>query len=69
MVSLKRPGELTAGGFDREELRFIVETARKNGLEVMAHANGEAAIMHAAEVGVRSVEHGFFMTEKSAREP
>jgi imidazolonepropionase-like amidohydrolase len=65
MVSLKRPGEVTAGGFDREELRFLVETARKNRLEVMAHANGEAAIMDAAESGVRSVEHGFFMTEKA----
>lgn len=65
MVSLKRPGEITAGGFGREELRFIVETARKNGLEVMAHANGEAAIMNAAEAGVRSVEHGFFMTEQA----
>lgn len=65
MVSLKRPGEITAGGFGREELRFIVETARKNGLEVMAHANGEAAIMNAAEAGVRSIEHGFFMTERA----
>lgn len=65
MVSLKRPGEVTGGGFDREELRFLVETARKNGLEVMAHANGEAAIMNAAEAGARSVEHGFFMTEKA----
>jgi imidazolonepropionase-like amidohydrolase len=29
----------------------------------MAHANGEAAIAAAAEAGVRSIEHGFFMTE------
>ena len=65
MVSLKRPGEITVGGFGRDELRFIVETARMNGLEVMAHANGEAAIVNAAEAGVRSVEHGFFMTEKA----
>ena len=67
MVSLKRPGEITGGGFGRDELRFIVETARKNGLEVMAHANGEAAILNAAEAGVRSVEHGFFMTEKALK--
>jgi len=65
MVSLKRPGEVTNGGFGRDEIRFIVETARKNGLDVMAHANGEAAIVNAAEAGVRSVEHGFFMTEKA----
>ena len=65
MVSLKLPGEITGGGFGRDELRFIVETARTNGLGVMAHANGEAAILNAAEAGVRSVEHGFFMTEKA----
>jgi len=65
MVSLKRPGELTGGGFDRDDLKFIVETARKNGLDVMAHANGETAILSAADAGVRSVEHGFFMTEKA----
>ena len=65
VVSLKRPGEITVGGFDREDLRFIVDTARKNGLDVMAHANGEAAIIDAAEAGVRSVEHGFFMTDKA----
>jgi imidazolonepropionase-like amidohydrolase len=65
MVSLKRPGEITGGGFGREELRFIVDSARKNGLGVMAHANGETAIVNAAEAGARSVEHGFFMTEKA----
>ena len=32
------------------------------GLGVMAHANGEHAIMDAAEAGVRSIEHGFFMS-------
>jgi len=63
MVSLKRPGIVTPGGFDREELRFIVEEARGLGLGVMAHANGEDAIRMAAEAGVLSVEHGFFMTE------
>jgi hypothetical protein len=65
MVSLKRAGEITGGGFDRDELRLIVESARTNGLGVMAHANGEEAILNAAEAGVRSVEHGFFMTEKA----
>jgi imidazolonepropionase-like amidohydrolase len=62
MVSLKKPGTITPGGFDREEIRFLVEEAADLGLNVMAHANGEAAIAACAEAGVRSVEHGFFMT-------
>jgi len=62
LVSLSEPGRITPGGFNREELFFIVREAGKHGLFVMAHANGEAAIVAAAEAGVRSVEHGFSMT-------
>jgi len=64
VVSLKEPGTITPGGFHSEELRFIVDEAAAAGLDVMAHANGEAAILVATESGVRSVEHGFFMTER-----
>jgi imidazolonepropionase-like amidohydrolase len=62
MVSLRVPGMVTAGGFSEEELRFIVHEAGKAGLGVMAHANGESAVISAARAGVRSIEHGFFMT-------
>ncbi len=65
MVSLKQPGHVTAGGFDSEELHIIVREAAAAGLGVMAHANGEPAIMAAARAGVRSIEHGFFMTEQA----
>jgi hypothetical protein len=61
MVSIKKPGTITPGGFSADEIRFIVEEAAAVGLEVMAHANGEAAIMAAVEAGVRSIEHGFYM--------
>jgi len=63
MVSLKQPDTITPGGFDGGEIEFIVEEAGGLGLSVMAHANGEAAIMAAAAANVRSIEHGFFMTE------
>ena len=65
MVSLQEPGTVTPGGFDREDLRFIVAEAAALGLGVMAHANAEPAIMSAAEAGVRSIEHGFFMTARA----
>lgn len=64
-VSLKEPGRVTAGGFDKDELEFIVMAAATCGLGVMAHANGEHAIMDAAEAGARSIEHGFFMSERA----
>ena len=63
IVSLKDPGTVTAGGFNGEELLYIVDQSASLDLGVMAHANGEAAIIAAAEAGVRSIEHGFFMTE------
>src|SRR5512146_597790 len=65
MVSLKSPGTITPGGFPYDELAFIVEEARRHGLGVMAHANGEQAIMDAARAGVLSIEHGFFMTMRA----
>jgi imidazolonepropionase-like amidohydrolase len=65
IVSLRNSGSLTSGGFDRDELRYIVDEARTCGLDVMAHANGEPAITAATEAGVRSIEHGFFMTERA----
>jgi len=65
LVSLSEPARLTPGGLDGEELACIVREAGSQGLAVMAHANGEAAIIAAAEAGVRSVEHGFFMTDRA----
>jgi imidazolonepropionase-like amidohydrolase len=65
IVSLREPGNVTAGGFTSHEMQFIVDEARKQGLNVMAHANGEAAIVSCAMAGVRSIEHGFFMTDRA----
>jgi imidazolonepropionase-like amidohydrolase len=62
---MKNPGSVTAGGFSGDELKFIVDEAAGLGLGVMAHANGESAILASAEAGVRSIEHGFFMTARA----
>ncbi len=65
IVSLRRPGCITTGGFTPDEIEYIVGEAAQLGLAVMAHANGESAVISAARAGVRSIEHGFFMTKKS----
>jgi imidazolonepropionase-like amidohydrolase len=65
MVSLKTRGTITPGGFNRQDLLLLVQAARSEGLKIMAHANGEQAIIASAESGVRSIEHGFFMTKKA----
>lgn len=66
IVSLKQPGTITAGGYTDYELKLIVQEASDLGLPVMAHANGEQAILSCALAGVRSIEHGFFMTRRAA---
>ncbi len=65
IVSFKDPGTVTPGGFSPDEMLFIVDEARSIGLDVMAHANGEPAIIASTAAGVRSVEHGYFMTERA----
>lgn len=65
MVSLDDPGAVTPGGLERDAIAFAVLEARRLGLGVMAHANGEEAIIASAGAGVRSIEHGFFMTGRA----
>ncbi|PNU04366.1 amidohydrolase [Novosphingobium guangzhouense] len=43
-----------------EEIRAVVDTAHGLGIKVAAHAHGKAAILHASEMGVDSIEHGSF---------
>jgi imidazolonepropionase-like amidohydrolase len=57
-------GHLTPGGaamwesqFTTEELRVVVEEARRFGLPVAAHAHGTPGITSAVEAGVDTIEH------------
>ncbi|MBT0667963.1 amidohydrolase family protein [Novosphingobium profundi] len=43
-----------------EEIKAVVDTAHGLGIKVAAHAHGKTAILHAAELGVDSIEHGSF---------
>ena len=47
--------------FDSIELALIVEIARDHGRPTFAHCSGIDGIRLAAEAGVDSIEHGFFM--------
>jgi imidazolonepropionase-like amidohydrolase len=65
IVSLRERGRIAGKGFSADEVHSIVEEAARCGLTVMAHANGEEAIISCSEAGVRSIEHGFFMTVRA----
>jgi len=49
------------------ELEAVVEEAEAAGLYVMAHAYTPLSIAKAVEAGVRSIEHGNLLDEKSAK--
>ncbi|MBI3404526.1 MAG: amidohydrolase family protein [Acidobacteria bacterium] len=49
--------------FTDEELAAIVDEARKAGLPVAAHAHGEEGAAAAVRAGVRSIEHGTYLSD------
>ncbi|MGW2812625.1 amidohydrolase family protein [Streptomyces sp. NPDC001415] len=63
-------GGLTRGGpaiwqnqFSQDELRLVVEEARRAGLPVAVHAHGTAGIEAAVAAGVSTIEHCTWMAE------
>ena len=53
--------------FTDEELIAIVDEARKAGLKVAAHAHADEGAYAAVKAGVRSIEHGTWLSEKTLR--
>ena len=51
--------------FTDEELIVIVNEARKAGLTVAAHAHGDEGAYGAVKAGVRSIEHGTWLSDKT----
>jgi imidazolonepropionase-like amidohydrolase len=53
-----------ATGFSPEEIATIVYEARAAGKTVMAHAQATQGIRNAVLGGIRSIEHGIYLTEE-----
>jgi imidazolonepropionase-like amidohydrolase len=53
--------------FDEAQLRAVVETAAIRGVPVETHAHGDEGAANAVRAGVRSIEHGTFLTEPTLR--
>lgn len=52
--------------YSAEEIRAVVDEARRRGSYVAAHAYSPEAIRHSVENGVRSIEHGNLMDAETA---
>ena len=49
--------------FDESQLRALVETATSRRVPVMAHAHGDEGAANAVRAGVKSIEHGTYLSE------
>jgi imidazolonepropionase-like amidohydrolase len=53
--------------YDERQLRAIVEEAATRGIPVMAHAHGDEGAWAAVAAGVRSIEHGTYLSDSTLR--
>ncbi|NNU14861.1 amidohydrolase family protein [Parvularcula sp. ZS-1/3] len=53
--------------FTSEEMEAIVDAATKMGRDVTAHAHGKTGIEAALEAGVRTIEHGTYLDDRTIR--
>ena len=53
--------------YDEAQLRVIVEEAATKGIPVMAHAHGDEGAYAAVAAGVRSIEHGTYLSDSTLR--
>jgi len=60
VLSLAKSGQNPQ--FTMEELQAVVQTATDYGMHVAAHCHGAEGMKRAVLAGVRSIEHGTFMT-------
>ena len=53
--------------YDERELRAIVEEAATKNIPVMAHAHGDEGAYAAVAAGVKSIEHGTYLSDSTLR--
>ena len=51
--------------YSEAELRAVVEEASARGIPVQAHAHGEEGALAAVRAGVRSIEHGTYLSDET----
>ncbi|HSB54402.1 MAG TPA: amidohydrolase family protein [Gemmatimonadales bacterium] len=62
---LSNEGPVGAQQLSDEELKAIVDEARRHGLKVAAHAHGAEGILAAVRAGVSSIEHGSMINDQA----
>lgn len=63
VLSVAKDG--TGPHFREEEIKAIVETATDLGFHVAAHAHGDEGMQRAVRAGVKTIEHGTYMSDET----
>ena len=65
VLSVAKDG--TGPHFSEEEMTQIVKTATDLGFHVAAHAHGDEGMQRAIRAGVKTIEHGTYMSEETMK--
>ena len=65
LMDFDRFGVLTEPGYPAAEIHELVHIAHEEGFAVMAHCNGAATAIAAAEAGIDSVDHGAYLNKEA----
>ena len=65
IVTFGSYGELSCPSLNGEEIRTLVRLSHEAGFAVMVHVDGDEAVSAAVEAGADSIEHGYFLAEKT----
>lgn len=58
-------GVLTEEGYPSQDIWELTHIAHEEGFAVMAHCNGAATALTAAEAGIDSIEHGAYLNDEA----
>lgn len=67
IMDFQTAGGISAGALSAAELKELIHMAHDSGFAVMSHVNGNDNVKAAAEAGVDSIEHGYFISEDCVR--
>ncbi len=65
ILTFRGYGELSCPSLEREQIAALVRLSHEAGFRVMVHANGDDTVAAAVDAGADSVEHGYFLSEKT----
>ena len=65
LMDFSQYGVLTEDGLPPAQIKDLIHIAHEEGMAVMAHCNGAATAIAAAEAGVDSVEHGAYYNKEA----